>query len=735
MLDISRSRGTRGRPAAAAVAGIVLAGLLGPPALAVPVDGAWVETDLVSVAAGGGTTANEVSTLNGSDMTPDGAFVVFVSHATDLTNVADDNQAEDVFLWERATREVTAISTTANGSTMADNTSNRPRISDDGAFVVFESRATDLTDDVDTNDDDDLFVWERETGTMRLVSTSRGGGATGNDASQDATLSADGRHVAFTSWATNLTTEDDTARSPDVFLWDRTTGSTELITRTPQEAAGHGAAPSISADGRFLAFTSGAVLTSATDTNELTDVHLYDRERDRTRLVSQNHDRTDTGDGLSNRPVISADGSTVVYVSRASNLTTHADANATPPVESVDDTSDDVYAWDRSSGATRLISHTPDRDRTGDEASLHPLPSADGRVVAFASWAGDLTSDVDTNERPDVFLWRRATDEVRLASRTGDGTAAGAQIGDLEPRFALSGNGRFVAYTTDASTVTDDPDDNNIEDVYRWNRSTGESALVSTDPSGAAAGEPNQSSGSRTLAISRSGAHVLFVSEAQGVTTHTDGNGDDDVFLARVLDDACHAGEVPDAGFGDTGDTVHAAAIDCLAWWGITHGRTAGRYDPAADVTRGEMATFVARLLEAAGTAMPDDPPDRFDDDETSVHERAIDQVAALGLVEGRTEATYAPDDAVTRAEMATYLVGVHEEATGEVLDASADHFTDDEESVHEPAINQIAEAGFTRGVTFTIYEPARVVWRDEMASYLTRLLDPLVIRGMAAAP
>jgi hypothetical protein len=174
----------------------------------------------------------------------------------------------------------------------------------------------------------------------------------------------------------------------------------------------------------------------------------------------------------------------------------------------------------------------------------------------------------------------------------------------------------------------------------------------------------------------------------------------------RPSDDSCPAGAVPAAGFTDTMRTVHAAAVDCAVWWEVARGTSPTTFSPGGTLTRGQIASFLARTVAAAGVALPTSPPDAFDDDDGSVHERAIDQMAALGVLAGKGDRTYAPDDAVTRAQTATYLVRAHERRTGQALPPGADWFSDDDGSVHEVAIGKAAAAGFTAGTTATTFGP-----------------------------
>ena len=199
---------------------------------------------------------------------------------------------------------------------------------------------------------------------------------------------------------------------------------------------------------------------------------------------------------------------------------------------------------------------------------------------------------------------------------------------------------------------------------------------------------------------------------------------------APDLTAACPEGVVPSPAFSDTSGNVHAAAIDCVAWWEVARGTGGGRYSPDQFVRRDQMASFIARLLQAAGVVLPSNPPNAFSDDEGNPHELAINQLAAVGVVGGTSAGRYSPATAVRRDQMATFLVNAYQEATGFTLQSAADgpvdHFTDDGSSAHQANINKAAEAAFATGRTATTFDPRGIVRRDQMASFLARVLTRL---------
>jgi hypothetical protein len=179
------------------------------------------------------------------------------------------------------------------------------------------------------------------------------------------------------------------------------------------------------------------------------------------------------------------------------------------------------------------------------------------------------------------------------------------------------------------------------------------------------------------------------------------------------------------AGFPDVTGGVHAANIECVAGYGIALGFTDGTYGPLRDVRRDQMASFIARMLRAGGVDLPASPPDAFDDDDGSTHELAINQLAALGIVQGRSARTYAPLDEVTRAQMASFVVRAVEYALGEDLPAPRSPFADVPSSgPHYANIDAAYAAGIVQGRTSTTYAPNEDVRRDQMASFIARSME-----------
>ncbi len=336
--------------------------------------------------------------------------------------------------------------------------SDEASISDDGRFVAFESLATNLVSG-DTNGEIDVFVHDLTTGRTTIVSR-HSSGPYGNAGSRNPSISGDGRFVAFESDADNLVS-GDTNSVRDVFVHDRladTTGRTTIASRHSSGPYGDGfsSRPSISDDGRYVAFDSLADNLVSGDTNAKADVFVHDRlasTTGRTSLVSR-HSSGPYGNGDSRSPSIGGDGRHVAFHSHATNLVS-GDASGAA----------DVFVHDRladTTGRTTIVSrHSNGPYSNGD--SFKPAISGDGRFVAFHSDATNLASG-DTNGTHDVFIHDRLDDvdgRTTLVSRHSLGNYGN----NTSVNASISGDGRFVAFASNATNLVSG-DDNGVRDTF-----------------------------------------------------------------------------------------------------------------------------------------------------------------------------------------------------------------------------------------------------------------------------
>lgn len=202
---------------------------------------------------------------------------------------------------------------------------------------------------------------------------------------------------------------------------------------------------------------------------------------------------------------------------------------------------------------------------------------------------------------------------------------------------------------------------------------------------------------------------------------------------ARSIDDACPSGRVPGTAFADVGPT-HRTGVDCLAWWRVAAGTSGTEFAPVASINRAQLATFVANLAQASGSALPATSTDHFDDDDGSVHEGNINRVAAAGIM-GSATRSFSPDLAVTRGSMATTVAKTYRYDARVALPPGPNAFADDAGNTHEANIDAVAANGLAAGYVDGTFRPLEPVTREQMATFFARLLDILVDGGHATPP
>jgi hypothetical protein len=194
---------------------------------------------------------------------------------------------------------------------------------------------------------------------------------------------------------------------------------------------------------------------------------------------------------------------------------------------------------------------------------------------------------------------------------------------------------------------------------------------------------------------------------------------------------------IRDAGYPDVETSnPHREAINCVTWWEITSGSGFGTYVPAAEVRRDQMATFLARLVESIGGNLSTYGSTDFEDVRyDNPHSENIARLADVGLVSGTSPGRYSPEATVSRAQMATFLVRAAEFAKNQALPLGEDAFDDDNGSPHENNINKAAAASFASGVAPRYYAAGGSVRRDQMATFMARVLNRGVTAGDTFVP
>lgn len=322
-----------------------------------------------------------------------------------------------------AAGDVTRVSVDSNGA-QADAISYRGQISANGRFAVFESDAANLVPG-DTNGTGDVFLRDLQLRTTVLVSVDTAGGQA-NSGSGMASVSADGRFVAFESSATNLV-EGDTNGFTDIFVKDMLTGAVTRVSVSSGglQSDGESADASISGDGRYVAFGSDAGNLVPNDLNGTGDVFVHDMQTGATLWASPD------ANGPSWDPTVSQDGRFVVFTSNANNLVG-------------DDTNGktDVFVFSIYTGQVTRESLSSNGEQ-GDMASLDPSISGDGRYVSFSSSSHNFMSG-DTYELTYVYIRDRQTGQTTLASFKD-----GYQMVGWSDATVMSADGRYVAFSFD----------------------------------------------------------------------------------------------------------------------------------------------------------------------------------------------------------------------------------------------------------------------------------------------
>jgi Tol biopolymer transport system component len=383
--------------------------------------------------------------------------------------VASENCA-DIFVYDLHSGEMLLASISSDG-TQANKESSHPVISGDGRRVAFVSLADNLVVG-DQNGVADVFVHDLESRQTSMVSLASNG-EQGNFASLNPAISADGGLVAFLSFSGNLVPEDSDAYF-DVFVRDLQNQTTELVSLNPLEQKGNDdsgviGSLAISADGRYVAFDSWARNLVSGDTNNTSDVFLRDRMMGTTMRISRGWDGSQAN-RMSGDPSISADGMVVAFSSRATNLV-EGDTNTCRFTTAPGDCRD-IFVFDRIEMRTTRASVSAAGEEANGESS-DPVISGNGLLVSFWSQAsnlipGDEVAACDTDfdwdyddNCPDVFVYDLGRGEIVLASSNSNGTPGNS--GSQSP--AISDSGVTVVFDSYASNLVME-DNNGFTDVF-----------------------------------------------------------------------------------------------------------------------------------------------------------------------------------------------------------------------------------------------------------------------------
>lgn len=381
----------------------------------------------------------------------DGRYVVFTSLASNLVS-GDTNNKDDIFIRDTQDGTTTRVSV-STASAESNGNSSDPVISGDGRYVVFQSDATNLVA-MDTNTKSDIFIHDTQNSTTDRVSISDSE-VEANNGSASPAISADGRYVTFVSSATNLVTDDTNAQN-DIFVRDIQSNGTVRVSVSDTEVQSNNASskPSISSDGRYVAFASTATNLVVSDANAKQDIFVRDTQLNATVRVSVKSDGSESN-GNSDNPNINGNGRYIAFTSVATDLV----ANDT-------NTATDVFVHDTQTSNTTRVSISNSASQA-DDGSFEPHISSDGRYVVFTSSATNLLASADSNGWDDVFV-RDTSGNTTIRVNVDKSGVVGTGTGfSATTSTGISGDGRYIVFNTNAANLAPEGDGNDSDDVFR----------------------------------------------------------------------------------------------------------------------------------------------------------------------------------------------------------------------------------------------------------------------------
>lgn len=414
----------------------------------------------------------------------------------------------------------TSIGSTASGESKfsPSRDASKNQVSANGRFIVFTSKAANVVlGQAGASGTSNVFLYDTQSATLRLVSHASGSALTGGDLdSIEPAISADGKVIAYYSCASNLIPgfvnngPESRGDCYNIYHYDIAGDLTRLVSHvngSSATGAGYSAAyPTISANGRFVAYGSCAsdLIPGFVQTGQC-DVYRFDVTTQQNRLVSHASDSATTGGngGLTDYPVISANGRFVAYGSCAKNLVAGYAGDTC-----------DIYHYDADNDLTRLVSHAIGPATNVGQGGFYPAMSANGAFVTYHSQGQSLVAGY-SGEFTDVFHYDVANDVTRLVSRAKNSTASGANHQSILP--VINADGQFVAFNSCATNLVEEQSIGSNclrSNVYHYSVSSDTVRLVS-HASGSALIPGNGSS--RAAVISADGQLIAFRSCADNL--------------------------------------------------------------------------------------------------------------------------------------------------------------------------------------------------------------------------
>ncbi|MCP3997784.1 MAG: hypothetical protein GY722_22385 [bacterium] len=614
-------------------------------------------TTLISAATGG--TQGNFGSIDPA-VSADGSVIAYFSAASNLIP-SDTNDTFDVFVHDVAAGTTRLVSA-ATGGVQGNDFSQDPAISADGSTITFASASTNLVPG-DTNGAWDVFMYDVATAATTRISVDSGG-IQGNDESGSAMINADGSIITYHSEATNLVA-GDTNGQQDIFMYDVATATTTRISVADDGTQADAGClfPSITADATTVVYQSTAGNLVAGDTNALHDIFMYDVAAATTTRVSVADDGTQ-GDGSSSAAAIAADGSTIAYRSAATNLVA-GDTNGQPDVFAYDVATatttrvsvatdgseangDNLWPAITANGGT-IVYHSKASNLTAGDVNgfADVFVTTVNRAPLAVGFSATVAEDVVIGTSLGTVSYNDSDgDPVSFSIVAGNGAGlfsigatngVVATAGTLDYETAMShdltiavSDGTLVGSAAITIAVTDVYEVDPAYDPF----TDDDASIFEADI--------------EWLAYHRitAGCGPLQFCPADNVT-----RGQMAAFLTRALDLAPAERDY----FTDDETSIFEDAINRLAQAGITRGCSAATFCPDDPVTRGEVAAFLVRALGLtdAGTG------DLFDDDDHSIFEASIDRLATAGITKGCNppdNTRFCPEDNVTRGQISAFL-------------------------------------------------------------------------------
>jgi uncharacterized repeat protein (TIGR01451 family) len=490
------------------------------------------------------TTSNSSST--GAVISRDGRYIAFLSVATDMiVDLVKEHSEYDLYLYDTSDASLRLINDApANPGRTSDFGAGAPVFSADGTIMIFGSASTDLLENVgDENSGADVFSYDLATGVKSLITRRVGGGlclfsaCTANEGSGAATVSADGNYVAFTSGATNLFAgQADAPGTSDVFVWSRASNSTALVSRvgiSPLAAAGaRSENASISSDGLWVVYTSQAanIVSGQSDGNLDSDVFLYSRSTGFNTLVSH----------LPGTPLLTDvnaySGNPSINADGSRIAFTSVSQIMVAGQNDPASLSDDLFVFERATGSNSLISHAAGSAvNTAAGSTVFSRFTDDGAQLIFSSRASNLVAgQADINSYGDSLMG----DDIYRHSFAGGTTlllshvpAQAAQAGRFMSFIpSVDASGANVVFVSDGDDLSGAIDNNDERDIYRWTQASGAVTLITARDP---ASDPVGMIGATEAVTSADGRYVAFMSEARNVYPGLIDNDTDNTSIER----------------------------------------------------------------------------------------------------------------------------------------------------------------------------------------------------------